>query len=238
MASDTSNINLWRNIRYILLLALEEKTMTAPTTAAQDAGYQGQGASENWAAAGQSLFSSIGLVLDSIQNKKVAWTQSYNANLRSASEVARIRQQNANNDQTAVFNLQQLANQAAGIQSQAGLDNSRTSSIATMRGQQGTGGVTSDQLNAGGTLNFLQAGLQLKANEARRKETLMRLAQGYQLPVPTQEYKYQTRWDELLKGVGQTASGVVQTYMTSQIGSLGAGPGNTGSGGAGNGGGP
>lgn len=186
-------------------------------TATQSAGYLSSSSVGSYAALGASLFGSLGTVLDANNNTKRAWDLSYNSALEQETIRNRTKLQNKNNSQAAGFNLQQLATQQAGIENQAGIDYKKNDAAWRNRGQEGSGGILSATANPGGTGNYLQSAMQLQQVEAEKRQALMRLAQGYQMPSITRPYKVYTPWDQYLKPLASSFAGLSKVWDERQI---------------------
>lgn len=174
------------------------------TTAATDAGTSAAG---GYAAAATSLASSVGSILESMQLGKAAYDTSYNNALEAYTTKNRISQQNKNNSAAAGYNLQQLALAQAGIENNANLNMVEAEKAGLFKSQAGSGGVLSVQRNTGGTLNLLQAGMALQQNKAQRQAELMKLAQGYQLPLVGNRY----RTPSMIPGMIDAVTGLVNS---------------------------
>lgn len=181
------------------------------TTAAIDAGYSGSSAAGSYGSAATSIASSVGSILESMQLGKAAYDASYNSNLEAYTQQHRINQQNKNNSAAAGHNLQQLALAQAGIINNAQLSHTGAQKTGLFKSQAGSEGELSLQKNTGGTLNLLQAGIALETNKAQRQSELMRLAQGYQLPLYGNRYRPPSMWP----GIINAATGVVNAAHNS-----------------------
>lgn len=159
------------------------------TTAVADAGYSGDSSASGYAGMATSLASSVGSILESMQLGKAVYDQSYNQNLEAYTRQYQIAQQNNNNSRVAGHNLQQLALAQAGIVNNANLAQTSADKAGLFRSQAESEGVLSVQKNTGGTLSLLQAGMELQTNKAHRQAELMKLAQGFQLPLVGTRYR-------------------------------------------------
>jgi hypothetical protein len=159
------------------------------TTAVADAGYSGASSASGYAGMATSLASSVGSILESMQLGKAVYDQSYNQNLEAYTRKYQIAQQNNNNNRVAGHNLQQLALAQAAIVNNANLAQIGADKAGLFKSQAGGDGVLSVQKNTGGTLTLLQAGMQLQTNKAHRQAELMKLAQGFQLPLVGTRYR-------------------------------------------------
>ena len=176
--------------------------------AATDAGYSGgTSTAGGYATAATSLASSVGSILESMQLGKAAYDTSYNNALEAYTNKNRISQQNKNNSQVTGHNLQQLALAQAAIEHNANLSMIGAEKAGVFKSQAGSEGVLSVQSNQGGTLNLLQAGIALQQNKAQRQAELMKLAQGYQLPLVGNRY----RTPSMIPGMINAVTGLINS---------------------------
>ena len=160
-----------------------------------------------YGAAATSLASSVGSILESMSLPQAAYDTAYNQSIEAFTNKQRVAQQNLNNSKVAGMNLQQLAIAQASIGNNAALNSVKSEKEGLFKSQAGNSGVLSVQRNQGGTLNLLQAGLALQQNKAERQGELLKLAQGYQLPLVGNRY----RTPSMIPGIINSMTGLIKS---------------------------